>query len=66
MTNARMKISMAYLLGLLKSIVTITEGKWLKNRLTVFYMEINEEFAPRRGRHLSGEKFFSVTSCYAE
>jgi hypothetical protein len=29
MTNARMKISMVYLLGLLKSIVTITEGKWL-------------------------------------
>ena len=29
MTNARMKISMVYLLGLLKSIVTITEGKCL-------------------------------------
>lgn len=29
MTNARMKISMVYLLRLLKSIVTITEGKWL-------------------------------------
>jgi hypothetical protein len=52
MTNARMKISMAYLLGLLKSIVTITEGKWLKNRLTVFYMEINEEFAPQEGAPL--------------